>query len=76
MTKAKATYFLQYNQYGAPYKDYTIGTRTGTNTWKTAEVELNAADFVNAQNFGSDFRLTAPTSSTEQAQLKIRKNNN
>ena len=64
---------LQYNQYGAPYKDYTIGTRTGTNTWKTAEVELNAADFVNAQNFGSDFRLTAPTSSTEQAQLKIRK---
>lgn len=64
---------LHYNKYGAPYQDYIVGTQTGTNTWKTAVVELNAADFVNAQNFGSDFRLTLPTSSTEQAQLKIRK---
>ena len=64
---------LHYNKYGAPYQDYIIGTQTGTNTWKTASVELDAADFVNAQNFGSDFRLTLPTNSTEQAQLKIRK---
>lgn len=61
---------LQYNAPGSAHKGASIW-KTDTHAWRTVVVELNDADFTNAQNYNADFRLSNGWDGTEEHIRKV-----